>query len=55
MLRRKKAKERLIIAFFANAAGGKEQPIVLGSLPRQVASRELGILRNLKESLTTKT
>ena len=26
----KKSKERLTIAFFANAAGGKEQPIVIG-------------------------
>ena len=26
----KKAKQRLTIAFFVNAAGGKEQPIVIG-------------------------
>ena len=30
MQRRKKVKERLTIAFFVNAAGGKEQPIMIG-------------------------
>ena len=30
MQRGEKSKERLTIAFFANAAGGKEQPIVIG-------------------------
>ena len=46
----KKAKERFTIAFFANAAGGREQPIVIGkaSKPRCFKGT-VRILRNLKE------